>query len=173
MSTVTTVAPKSNLAARPSFREKYDHFINGEWVAPDSGEYFENIGEKLNPMLKMFETMFRLLEQINFMGMGKVFGFGANALADMQSKVDNKSRAENPLFNPNSGAVGSWDDSKKENLARGNSNLAQEIAKAFSSQQFDINVNDPGGIVESVKVNGKNYSGGIPAKTNSTMGVKP
>ena len=43
MSTVTTAAPKSNLAARPSFREKYDHFINGEWVAPDSGEYFENI----------------------------------------------------------------------------------------------------------------------------------
>lgn len=161
-------------------QKKWTSTIGDTWLDLTStletsgfGEYFENIGEKLNPMLKMFETMFRLLEQINFMGMGKVFGFGANALADMQSKVDNKSRAENPLFNPNSGAVGSWDDSKKENLARGNSNLAQEIAKAFSSQQFDINVNDPGGIVESVKVNGKNYSGGIPAKTNSTMGVKP
>lgn len=43
MSTVTTAAPQSAVAARPSFREKYDHFINGEWVAPESGEYFENI----------------------------------------------------------------------------------------------------------------------------------
>lgn len=43
MSTVTTAAPQSVVAARPSFREKYDHFINGEWVAPESGEYFENI----------------------------------------------------------------------------------------------------------------------------------
>ena len=28
---------------RPSFKEKYDHFINGKWVAPSSGEYFDNI----------------------------------------------------------------------------------------------------------------------------------
>jgi len=28
---------------RPSFKEKYDHFINGEWVTPSSGEYFDNI----------------------------------------------------------------------------------------------------------------------------------
>jgi aldehyde dehydrogenase len=28
---------------RPSFKEKYDHFINGEWVVPSSGEYFDNI----------------------------------------------------------------------------------------------------------------------------------
>ncbi len=43
MSTVTTAAPQSVVAARPSFREKYDHFINGEWVAPEGGEYFENV----------------------------------------------------------------------------------------------------------------------------------
>ncbi|MBH0064122.1 hypothetical protein I6E83_04705, partial [Psychrobacter sp. SZ93C1] len=24
------------------FREKYDNFINGEWVAPVDGEYFDN-----------------------------------------------------------------------------------------------------------------------------------
>ncbi|MGO1965584.1 MAG: aldehyde dehydrogenase family protein, partial [Moraxellaceae bacterium] len=24
------------------FREKYDNYINGEWVAPADGEYFEN-----------------------------------------------------------------------------------------------------------------------------------
>lgn len=28
---------------RPQFKEKYDHFIGGKWVAPSSGEYFENI----------------------------------------------------------------------------------------------------------------------------------
>src|ERR1700753_39488 len=44
MSTSATAsAPISNIAARPSFKEKYDHFIGGKWVAPDSGEYFDNI----------------------------------------------------------------------------------------------------------------------------------
>ena len=28
---------------RPLIKEKYDHFIGGQWVAPSSGEYFENI----------------------------------------------------------------------------------------------------------------------------------
>ncbi len=43
MSTMTTEAPASNIAKRPRFKDQYDHFINGEWVAPSSGEYFENI----------------------------------------------------------------------------------------------------------------------------------
>ncbi|MFZ6665806.1 aldehyde dehydrogenase family protein [Peijinzhouia sedimentorum] len=29
--------------ARPDFKEKYDHYIGGKWVAPSSGEYFDNI----------------------------------------------------------------------------------------------------------------------------------
>ncbi len=29
--------------ARPKFKEKYEHFIGSEWVAPSSGEYFDNI----------------------------------------------------------------------------------------------------------------------------------
>jgi aldehyde dehydrogenase len=28
---------------RPHIKEKYDHFIGGKWVAPSSGEYFDNI----------------------------------------------------------------------------------------------------------------------------------
>jgi aldehyde dehydrogenase len=43
MTTTTQVAPKSNVAARPKFKEKYNHYIGGEWVAPSGGEYFENI----------------------------------------------------------------------------------------------------------------------------------
>ena len=43
MSTATAAAPTGNLAARPSFKEKYDHYINGEWTAPSGGEYFDNI----------------------------------------------------------------------------------------------------------------------------------
>jgi aldehyde dehydrogenase len=43
MSTTTMAAPKSNTVARPKFKEKYDHYIGGECVAPSSGEYFENI----------------------------------------------------------------------------------------------------------------------------------
>lgn len=39
----TAVASDPNVATRPSFKEKYDHYINGKWVAPDSGEYFDNI----------------------------------------------------------------------------------------------------------------------------------
>ncbi len=42
MSTATA-APISTVAARPRFKEKYEHYIGGEWVAPASGEYFDNI----------------------------------------------------------------------------------------------------------------------------------
>jgi len=43
MSTATADAPASNVAKRPTFKEQYDHYIGGKWVAPDSGEYFENL----------------------------------------------------------------------------------------------------------------------------------
>jgi len=43
MSTATVAAPKSNLAARPVFKDHYEHYINGQWTAPSSGEYFDNI----------------------------------------------------------------------------------------------------------------------------------
>ena len=42
MSTTTAAAPASNVATRPVFKEKYDHYIGGKWVAPLSGEYFDN-----------------------------------------------------------------------------------------------------------------------------------
>lgn len=32
----------SNIVARPQFKSKYDHYIGGKWVAPSSGEYFDN-----------------------------------------------------------------------------------------------------------------------------------
>jgi aldehyde dehydrogenase len=28
---------------RPAFKKQYDHFIGGQWIAPASGEYFDNI----------------------------------------------------------------------------------------------------------------------------------
>jgi aldehyde dehydrogenase len=43
MSTATVAAQKSNLAARPVFKDHYEHYINGQWTAPSSGEYFDNI----------------------------------------------------------------------------------------------------------------------------------
>ena len=43
MSNATEVAAKSNVAKRPTFKDHYDHYINGTWVKPSSGEYFENI----------------------------------------------------------------------------------------------------------------------------------
>ena len=43
MSTTTSAAPKSEVVARPKFKPQYEHYIGGEWVAPSSGEYFENI----------------------------------------------------------------------------------------------------------------------------------
>lgn len=36
-------APKSDVVARPKFKKRYDHYIGGQWVQPDSGEYFDNI----------------------------------------------------------------------------------------------------------------------------------
>ncbi|GEO19788.1 aldehyde dehydrogenase family protein [Cyclobacterium qasimii] len=41
MSTLTL--SQSKPVERPKFKEKYDHFIGGKWVAPSSGEYFDNI----------------------------------------------------------------------------------------------------------------------------------
>lgn len=29
--------------AKPTFKPQYENFIGGEWVSPNSGEYFENI----------------------------------------------------------------------------------------------------------------------------------
>lgn len=34
---------QSAVLERPQFKEKYEHFIGGEWVAPANGEYFDNI----------------------------------------------------------------------------------------------------------------------------------
>lgn len=33
----------TNLAQRPAFKAKYDHFIGGKFVAPIKGEYFDNV----------------------------------------------------------------------------------------------------------------------------------
>jgi aldehyde dehydrogenase len=43
MSTATAAAPVSDVAVRPSFKSRYDHYIDGQWVAPSSGEYFDNV----------------------------------------------------------------------------------------------------------------------------------
>ncbi len=42
MSNATGTAPKSTVVSRPEFKERYDHYINGQWVKPSSGEYFDN-----------------------------------------------------------------------------------------------------------------------------------
>jgi len=42
-STATATAPSSNIASRPGFKPRYDHYIGGQWVAPSGGEYFDNI----------------------------------------------------------------------------------------------------------------------------------
>lgn len=42
MSTTAKATSKSPVASRPTFREKYDHFIGGKWEKPESGEYFDN-----------------------------------------------------------------------------------------------------------------------------------
>ncbi|EJF09835.1 aldehyde dehydrogenase [Pontibacter sp. BAB1700] len=36
-------AEAQNVLERPQFKEKYEHFIGGEWVAPVNGEYFDNL----------------------------------------------------------------------------------------------------------------------------------
>lgn len=49
MSTVTESPEKmnhvaeANIAARPHFKARYDHFIGGKFVAPIKGEYFDNV----------------------------------------------------------------------------------------------------------------------------------
>jgi len=41
MSNVSTT-PK-NVVDQPTFKNQYDNFIGGKWVAPVQGKYFENI----------------------------------------------------------------------------------------------------------------------------------
>lgn len=43
MSTATAASPTQNFAKRPAFKERYDHFIDGQWTAPSNGEYFDNV----------------------------------------------------------------------------------------------------------------------------------
>ena len=43
MSTKSVSVPAPTLAARPAFKKKYEHYIGGKWVAPESGLYFDNI----------------------------------------------------------------------------------------------------------------------------------
>lgn len=38
-----TMTAPHNAVERPKFKTRYEHFIGGQWVAPSSGEYFENI----------------------------------------------------------------------------------------------------------------------------------
>lgn len=55
------------------------------------------------------------------------------------------------------------------------SGMQQLDMKSFAEnmkQEVEVTIIDKGNNAESVKVNGKNYGGGIPAKTNSTTGVK-
>lgn len=42
MSTAT-VASQSDIAKRPEFKSRYDHFIGGRFVPPAKGEYFDNV----------------------------------------------------------------------------------------------------------------------------------
>lgn len=39
----TTLASEKKLVGLPSFRERYDNFIDGQWVPPVKGAYFQNI----------------------------------------------------------------------------------------------------------------------------------
>ena len=35
--------PEFAITSKPPFAERYDNFISGQWVAPKSGKYFDNI----------------------------------------------------------------------------------------------------------------------------------
>ncbi len=38
-----TIQAKATTYPKPHFREQYENFIGGEWVAPTNGEYFDNV----------------------------------------------------------------------------------------------------------------------------------
>ncbi|MFD2244849.1 aldehyde dehydrogenase family protein [Pontibacter ruber] len=43
METLDVTKQASPVLERPTFKERYEHFIGGEWIAPATGEYFDNI----------------------------------------------------------------------------------------------------------------------------------
>ena len=40
---MTVYASPGQPDAKVRFKDRYDHFIGGEWVAPVKGQYFENV----------------------------------------------------------------------------------------------------------------------------------
>ncbi|MCB0495540.1 MAG: aldehyde dehydrogenase [Cyclobacteriaceae bacterium] len=38
-----TLIEEQKVVKRPEFKQRYEHFIGGQWVKPSSGEYFDNI----------------------------------------------------------------------------------------------------------------------------------
>ncbi len=40
---MSTLTETRNLVARPTFKDKYDNYIGGKWVAPVKGQYFDNV----------------------------------------------------------------------------------------------------------------------------------
>ncbi len=39
----TTATTTADILAPPRFKDQYENFIGGKWVAPTNGEYFDNI----------------------------------------------------------------------------------------------------------------------------------
>ena len=96
-------------------------------------------------------------------------GKSSSALQVMPNKlmmpkiVSDSDKAFNDIMNEGGG----------KNIAGSRSqNLANDISNKINKQQVEVVIKDPGGNAESVKVNGKTYSGGLPAKTGTTTGLK-
>lgn len=83
---------------------------------------------------------------------------GAGTLADVQALS---------VFG---GVVPQSSNAPIENTAGKGDSMTNELLKMFSKQEIELIVSDPGNNLESAKVNGKDYGGGIPAKTGSTTG---
>ena len=46
----------SNVVQRPQLKEKYDNYINGKWVAPSTGQYFEVLSPVDNKPIELWSN---------------------------------------------------------------------------------------------------------------------
>lgn len=128
----------------------------------------------LSPLIGIFNIMGRLTSFIP--GVGSSFKEMAADLDASRTKIapelflGDKGMQGATNFQTFGGVQPTWDYGKKDNLAGGNSGLAQEIAKAMGLQTMNINVNDPQNVLKSVEVNGSEKSGGLAAYTGNTTG---
>jgi len=156
---------------------KHSDNINNKFAFEGWGSGIESVGTMLEDMI-----LSPLIAIFNIMGRLPLMGSPFKEMAaDLQS-VKTKLGSETTLgytglqgaanFSTFGGLVPAISGGNVENTAGKNQGITNELLKIFSKQEIEVVLSGNTENAAGVKVNGKNYFNGIPAKTESTTGLK-